>query len=191
MCDTIDRESGEPIRVFTYDGDTPQDARRSIRSRAHLVLSNPDMVHSGILPHHPRWAKLFENLRYVIIDELHAYRGVSEATCATSCGGCGGSAALRVEPGVPLLVGDDREPAGAGRAPHRTALRARGESGAPRGEKFFVFVQPAGREPQLGIRRSYLGETRRRVASRVPQAHSQMIVLRRRAASRRDPDDLL
>ena len=47
-----------------------------IRTRAHLVLSNPDMVHSGILPHHPRWAKLFENLRYVVIDELHAYRGV-------------------------------------------------------------------------------------------------------------------
>src|SRR5262249_22232718 len=64
------------IGVFTYDGDTPQDARRTIRARAHIVLSNPDMLHSGILPHHPRWAKLFENLRFVVIDELHAYRGV-------------------------------------------------------------------------------------------------------------------
>ncbi|MFI5077016.1 MAG: DEAD/DEAH box helicase, partial [Vicinamibacteria bacterium] len=55
--------SGEPasIGVFTYDGDTPQDARRAIRTRAHIVLSNPDMLHAGILPHHPRWAKLFEN----------------------------------------------------------------------------------------------------------------------------------
>ena len=68
--------AGDEIGVFTYDGDTPQDARRVIRTRAHLVLSNPDMVHSGILPHHPRWAKLFENLRFVVIDELHAYRGV-------------------------------------------------------------------------------------------------------------------
>ena len=76
LCDTIDASTGHAISVFTYDGDTPQDARRTIRSRAHLVLSNPDMVHSGILPHHPRWAKLFENLRYVVIDELHAYRGV-------------------------------------------------------------------------------------------------------------------
>src|SRR5436190_1160584 len=76
MCETLDAATGEKIGVFTYDGDTPQDARRTIRARAHLVLSNPDMVHSGILPHHPRWAKLFENLRYVIIDELHAYRGV-------------------------------------------------------------------------------------------------------------------
>src|SRR5215831_9388748 len=76
LCETIAAQSGDQIGVFTYDGDTPQDARRSIRARAHLVLSNPDMVHSGILPHHPRWAKLFENLRYVVIDELHAYRGV-------------------------------------------------------------------------------------------------------------------
>ena len=64
------------IGVFTYDGDTPPDARRAIRGKAHVVLSNPDMLHSGILPHHPRWAKLFENLRFVVIDELHAYRGV-------------------------------------------------------------------------------------------------------------------
>ena len=64
------------IGVFTYDGDTPSDARRAIRGKAHVVLSNPDMLHSGILPHHPRWAKLFENLRFVVVDELHAYRGV-------------------------------------------------------------------------------------------------------------------
>src|SRR5438132_13542445 len=76
MAETIATRTGEQIGVFTCDGDTPQDARRAIRSRAHVVLSNPDMVHSGILPHHPRWAKLFENLRYVIIDELHAYRAV-------------------------------------------------------------------------------------------------------------------
>src|SRR5262245_43249285 len=82
MCETLAAASGDAddpsagIGVFTYDGDTPQDARRAIRGRAHVVLSNPDMVHSGILPHHPRWAKLFENLPYVVIDELHAYRGV-------------------------------------------------------------------------------------------------------------------
>lgn len=67
---------GSPIRAFTYDGDTPQDARRSIRERANVVLTNPDMLHSGILPHHTKWAKCFENLRYVVIDELHYYRGV-------------------------------------------------------------------------------------------------------------------
>ena len=70
------RAGGDEVGAYTYDGDTPQDARRAIRSRAQIVLSNPDMLHAGILPHHPRWAKLFENLRYVVIDELHAYRGV-------------------------------------------------------------------------------------------------------------------
>ena len=67
---------GDEIRTFTYDGDTPQDARRAIRSRGNLVITNPDMLHAGILPHHTKWAALFENLRYVVIDELHYYRGV-------------------------------------------------------------------------------------------------------------------
>src|SRR5437867_12642943 len=64
------------MRMYTYDGDTPQDARRSVRARATLVLTNPDMLHAGILPHHHKWVNLFQNLRYVVIDELHAYRGV-------------------------------------------------------------------------------------------------------------------
>ena len=69
-------EMGADIRAFTYDGDTPQDARKAIRQRANVVLTNPDMLHTGILPHHTRWARYFENLRYIVIDELHYYRGV-------------------------------------------------------------------------------------------------------------------
>ena len=57
--------------VFTYDGDTPNDARKSIRERGHIVLTNPDMLHTGILPHHTKWMRLFENLRYIVLDELH------------------------------------------------------------------------------------------------------------------------
>ena len=67
---------GEEVRTFTYDGDTPQDARQAIRARGNLVITNPDMLHAGILPHHTKWQRLFENLRYVVIDELHYYRGV-------------------------------------------------------------------------------------------------------------------
>src|SRR5574340_1145162 len=70
---------GSELRAFTYDGDTPQDARKAIRQRANIVLTNPDMLHAGILPHHTRWAKLFENLRYVVIDS-----GISTATLAAS-----------------------------------------------------------------------------------------------------------
>jgi len=66
-------EMGSDLCAFTYDGDTPQDARRAIRQRANIVLTNPDMLHTGILPHHTKWAKLFENLRYIVVDELHYY----------------------------------------------------------------------------------------------------------------------
>jgi DEAD/DEAH box helicase domain-containing protein len=62
--------------VFTYDGDTPSDARKTIRERGHIVLTNPDMLHAGVLPHHTKWMRLFENLRYIVLDELHTYRGV-------------------------------------------------------------------------------------------------------------------
>ncbi|MCK5554408.1 MAG: DEAD/DEAH box helicase, partial [Deltaproteobacteria bacterium] len=68
--------TGEPIGTFTYDGDTPQDARKAIRAQGDIVITNPDMLHTGILPHHTKWIKLFQNLKYIVIDELHSYRGV-------------------------------------------------------------------------------------------------------------------
>lgn len=67
---------GIDIKTHTFDGDTPQMARRAVRSAGQIVITNPDMLHSGILPHHTKWVKLFENLRFVVIDELHHYRGV-------------------------------------------------------------------------------------------------------------------
>jgi DEAD/DEAH box helicase domain-containing protein len=162
LAEIVEAQGGDPISVFTYDGDTPQDARRAIRSRAHVVLSNPDMLHSGILPHHPRWAKLFENLQYVVIDELHAYRGVFGSHLANIlrrlrrvCRHYGSS---------PTFICSSATIAN----PRELAERLTGEpfalveqSGAPRGEKFFVFVNPPVVNHQLGIRRSYLAETRR------------------------------
>ena len=65
-----------PIKAFTFDGDTPVSARKAIRQAGHIVVTNPDMLHAGILPHHTKWVKLFENLKYIVIDEIHAYRGV-------------------------------------------------------------------------------------------------------------------
>jgi len=160
--DRLPPDESSAIGVFTYDGDTPQDARRAIRGRAHVVLSNPDMLHSGILPHHPRWAKLFENLRFVVIDELHAYRGVFGSHLANIirrlrrvCRHYGSnptficSSATIANPRdlAERLVGDSFELVE--------------KSGAPRGEKFFLFVNPPVVNPELGIRRSYLAETRR------------------------------
>ncbi|MBM4435295.1 MAG: DEAD/DEAH box helicase, partial [Chloroflexi bacterium] len=73
------RESAEmdiELRTYTYDGDTSPAVRAAIRSAGHVVITNPDMLHTGILPHHTKWVRLFENLRYVVLDELHTYRGV-------------------------------------------------------------------------------------------------------------------
>src|SRR5512143_2005020 len=70
------RDAGLRHGAITFDGDTPGDARRAARERSGILLSNPDMLHTGILPHHAGWARLFANLRYVVIDELHTYRGV-------------------------------------------------------------------------------------------------------------------
>src|SRR5262249_10323322 len=67
---------GASVGTFTYDGDTPSNARRAVRQAGHVVVSNPDMLHSGILPHHTQWRRLFSSLRYVVVDELHVYRGV-------------------------------------------------------------------------------------------------------------------
>ena len=150
------------IGVFTYDGDTPSDARRAIRGKAHIVLSNPDMVHSGILPHHPRWAKLFENLRFVVIDELHAYRGVFGSHLANIlrrlqriCRHYGSNPVFICSSAT---IANPRELAeGLTGLPFELVER----SGAPRGEKFFLFVNPPVVNAQLGIRRSYLAEARR------------------------------
>jgi len=73
---TFIQELKADIKTFTYDGDTPDDARQAIRKQGHVVVTNPDMLHAGILPHHTKWQKLFMNLRYVVIDELHVYRGI-------------------------------------------------------------------------------------------------------------------
>jgi DEAD/DEAH box helicase domain-containing protein len=70
------QQIGRSISTFTYDGDTPQDARQAIRIRGDVVVTNPDMLHTGILPHHTKWMSFFQNLKYIVIDELHTYRGV-------------------------------------------------------------------------------------------------------------------
>jgi len=176
LADALSGKSGLDLGVFTYDGDTPQDARRAIRSRAHVVLSNPDMLHAGILPHHPRWAKLFENLRYVVIDELHAYRGVfgSHLTNVLRrlqriCRHYGSSPTFVCSSAT---IANPRELA---ESLVEQPFEIVSESGAPRGEKVFLFVNPPVVNQQLGIRRSYLSEARR-VAGEFLKRQLQVIV---------------
>jgi DEAD/DEAH box helicase domain-containing protein len=153
---------GGGIAVHTYDGDTPADARRTIRARAHVVLSNPDMLHAGILPHHPRWARLFENLRFVVIDELHAYRGVFGSHLCNVLRRL--SRVARHYGSDPLFIccsATIANPKGLAERLIERPVEHVSESGAPSGEKLFVFVNPPIVNRELGIRRSYLSETRR------------------------------
>ncbi len=147
------------LRMSTYDGDTPQDARRAVRARANLVLTNPDMLHSGILPHHTKWANLFQNLRYVVVDELHAYRGVFGSHLANVvrrlariCAHYGST---------PQFILASATIANPGELASRITGQAvveLTESGAPRGEKTFVCYNPPVVNRELGIRAPYLGE---------------------------------
>ncbi|HVZ37225.1 MAG TPA: DEAD/DEAH box helicase, partial [Polyangiaceae bacterium] len=153
---------GSSIRAFTYDGDTPQDARKQIRERANVVLTNPDMLHAGILPHHTRWAKVFENLRYIVVDELHTYRGVYGSHVANVLRRL--KRICEFHGSHPQFICCSATIAN----PLDLAQSLSGESfeliernGAPRGEKFFIFYNPPVVNRQLGIRRSYIHESRR------------------------------
>ena len=70
------RREGLPVHCGTYDGDTPRNSRSRLREEGNVILTNPDMLHGGIMPHHPTWARFFSGLKYVVIDEIHVYRGI-------------------------------------------------------------------------------------------------------------------
>src|SRR5580698_7869209 len=168
--------AGKDIRAFTYDGDTPQDARRAIRERANVILTNPDILHSGILPHHTKWAKCFENLRYVVIDELHYYRGVYGSHLANLlrrlrriCEFYGSS------PQFICCSATIANPKELAEALTESQFELVDRNGAPSGEKYFVFYNPPVVNKQLGIRRGYLQETRR-IAIEFVERHQQTLV---------------
>src|SRR5213078_2459863 len=148
---TAATEIGGDLRAFTYDGDTPQDARKAIRQRAGVVMTNPDMLHSGILPHHTKWAKLFENLRYVVIDELHYYRGVYGSHVANLlrrlqriCEFYGSKPQFICSSAT---IANPRELA---EALTGAPFAMVDKNGAPAGEKYFLFYNPpVGNPPQL------------------------------------------
>jgi DEAD/DEAH box helicase domain-containing protein len=175
---------GSEIRAFTYDGDTPQDARKAIRNRASVVFTNPDMLHSGILPHHTRWAKLFENLRYIIIDELHYYRGVYGSHLANIlrrlkriCSFYGTAPRFICSSAT---IANPRELAEAlAEAPFALVDR----NGAPTGEKYFVFYNPPVVNRHLGIRRSYINEARRLAVELISRGQQTLVFANNRLAT--------
>jgi DEAD/DEAH box helicase domain-containing protein len=156
------RRIEKPVATFTYDGDTPQDARQAIRTQGDVVITNPDMLHTGILPHHTKWLPFFQNLKFVVIDELHSYRGVFgshmtnvlrrlDRVCRFYgsrpqfvC--CSATIANPKELAEKLI---ERE----------TVLIDR--NGAPSSEKIFIFYNPPVINKELGIRQSHISAARR------------------------------
>jgi DEAD/DEAH box helicase domain-containing protein len=148
--------------VFTYDGDTPSDARKAIRERGHIFLTNPDMLHSGILPHHTKWMRLFENLRYIVLDELHTYRGVFGSHLANVLRRL--QRVARFYGSNPQFVCCSATIANPGELASQlieSEVDVVEENGAQAGEKLFVFYNPPMVNRNLGIRRSYINEATR------------------------------
>jgi DEAD/DEAH box helicase domain-containing protein len=152
--------AGVDVKTFTYDGDTPRDARSAVRRAGHIVITNPDMLHTGILPHHTNWTRLFENLRYIVIDELHTYRGVFGSHLAN---------VLRRLRRICEFYGSDPTFICCSATianPRDLATRITGEEftvidddGSPQGERHFIFYNPGVVNAELGIRRSAIDET--------------------------------
>ncbi|MBQ8159705.1 MAG: DEAD/DEAH box helicase [Clostridia bacterium] len=152
---------GADIKTYTYDGDTPGAARKAVRQAGHIVVTNPDMLHSGILPHHTKWVKLFENLRYIVIDEIHSYRGVFGSNLANVlrrlvrlCDFYGS------HPQFILCSATIQNPQELARTLIGRDVTLIDDNGAPMGARHFVFYNPPVVNQQLGIRAPLLPTAR-------------------------------
>ena len=150
------------VRVFTFDGDTPGDARKAVRTRGDIVVSNPDMLHVGILPHHTKWAQFFENLTYVVIDEMHMYRGVFGSHMANVIRRL--KRVCRFYGADPLFILCSATIANPDELAARlieAEVKTITESGAPQGKKTLLLWNPPVVNPELGIRASARSQTSR------------------------------
>ncbi|MBS2034317.1 DEAD/DEAH box helicase [bacterium] len=164
------------LGAFTYDGDTPADARRAVRSKAHVVITNPDMLHTGVLPHHTKWSRFFGNLRYVVVDELHTYRGVFGSHLANVFRRlrriCEFHGSRPVFICCSATIANPRELA---EGLLESEVRAITVSGAPQGEKTFLFYNPPMLNKELGIRRSYVTSARRLAGKFIEKNHKTIL----------------
>ena len=167
---------GAGIKTHTYDGDTPGEVRRAVRSAGHIVVTNPDMLHTGVLPHHTKWVKLFENLRFVVIDELHTYRGVFGSHLANL---------IRRLRRICRFYGSDpvficcsatiANPRELAEALLEAPVELIDRNGAPSGQKIVAIYNPPVVNRQLGIRRSSAFSVRS-IASELLRSGAQTIV---------------
>ena len=153
-------ELKKKIRIGIYDGDTPASHRTAIRQNAQLIMTNPDMLHTGILPHHSRWSHYFSKLDYIVIDEMHQYRGIFGSHL------CNVLRRLRricrfydADPQTILSSATIANPEDLAGRLIGDSVYLINESGAPTGEKTFILFNPPVIDNVEMVRRSYLDET--------------------------------
>ena len=186
----LNQAGGLGVRAFTFDGDTPGDARKAVRTAGQIVVSNPDMLHQGILPHHTKWAQFFENLRYVVIDELHTYRGVFGSHVANVL-----RRLQRVcrfydrRPQFIFCSATIANPAELAQQLIEQPVSAITDSGAPQGERQLLLWNPPVINPDLGIRASARSQTTR-IARMATRAGLKSIVFARSRLDGRGADQV-
>jgi DEAD/DEAH box helicase domain-containing protein len=167
------------VRIFTYDGDTPSSIRMSARDQGQIVITNPDMLHSGILPNHPKWIKFLKALRFVVIDEVHTYRGVFGSHLANLVRRLKRVLAFYGSDPVFICcsatIGNPRELAE--RIVEREMVLV-DDNGSPSGERHFVLYNPPLVDPVQGIRRGTVLESQS-LASRLLKSGVKTIVFAR------------
>ena len=147
--------SGLRVSASTYDGDTPAPIRAAVRSAGQVVVTNPDMLHAAILPHHTKWFQLFEQLQYIVVDELHTYRGVFGSHVANVL-----RRLLRIcahygsHPVVICCSATIGNPGELGEALTGRPVRVVNRTGAPSGERHVLLVDPPLLDPASGARGS-------------------------------------
>jgi DEAD/DEAH box helicase domain-containing protein len=175
----IIQAAGVDINSYTYDGDTPANIRQRVRQAGHVVITNPDMLHSAILPHHTKWVSLFENLKFIVIDELHTYRGVFGSHVANVIRRL--KRICRYYGSNPVFICTSATIAN----PLELAEKLTEEkmclidnNGAPSGRKHFLFYNPPIVNKPLNIRRSATLEVRK-IAGELLKNKIQTIIFAR------------
>ncbi len=178
----ISDATGKPgLAASIYDGDTPQSERPAIRQKAHLVLSNPDMLHTGILPHHTLWAEFFRNLRFIIIDEIHVYRGVFGSHVANLLRRLRRVAQFYgSSPQFILTSATIANPAVLAERLIEAPVSIIDLDGSPRGRRHFLLYNPPIINQDLGLRASASSESIRLVSDLLDQNVQSLLFCRAR-----------
>jgi DEAD/DEAH box helicase domain-containing protein len=156
------------VRAAIYDGDTPAERRWQIRKWANVILTNPDMLHVGVLPHHDRWADVLHNLRYIVVDEAHVYRGVFGSHVGNVLRRLRRLAKVYgAEPQFLLASATIANPGELASALAGIEAAVVADDGAPRAERTVVLWNPELIDPELGLRASALGDASRLMAALV------------------------